>query len=72
MVLIDDATNLTDARLYPPEITEAAFEVLRRWVKRQGLPRSLYVDRHPIYRAEDHPQKPTQFGAIQQTVASVV
>jgi hypothetical protein len=62
MVIIDDATSRTYARLYPAETTEAAFDVLGRWVKRHGLPRSLYVDRHSIYRDEDHPEKPTQFG----------
>lgn len=62
MVMIDDATNLSYARFYPAESTEAAFDVFGRWVGRQGLPRSLYVDRHSIYRDEDHPQRPTQFG----------
>ena len=62
MVMIDDATNQTYAQLYPAETTEAAFDVFGRWVKRQGLPRSVYVDRHGIYRDEDHPEKPTQFG----------
>lgn len=62
MVMIDDATNKTYARLYPAETTGAAFDVVDRWIKRHGLPRSLYVDRHSIYRDEDHPQKPTQFG----------
>lgn len=62
MVMIDDATSLTYARLYPAESTEAAFDVLSRWIGRQGLPRALYVDRHSIYRDEDHPEHPTQFG----------
>jgi hypothetical protein len=62
MVMIDDATNRTYARLYPAETTDAAFDVLGRWAKLHGLPRSLYVDRHSIYRDEDHPRKPTQFG----------
>jgi Helix-turn-helix domain len=62
MVMIDDATNRTYARLYPAETTEAAFDVFGRWINRQGLPRSLYVDRHSIYRDEDHPDRPTQFG----------
>jgi hypothetical protein len=62
MVMIDDATSRTYARLYPAESTEAAFDVFGRWVKRQGLPRALYVDRHSIYRDEEHPEKPTQFG----------
>jgi transposase len=62
MVMIDDATNKTYARLYAGETTGAAFDVVDRWIRRHDLPRSLYVDRHSIYRDEDHPQKPTQFG----------
>jgi len=62
MVLIDDASNSTYARLYPAETTHGAFDALGRWVKLYGLPRSVYVDRHSIYRDEDHPEKPTQFG----------
>lgn len=62
MVMIDDATSRAYARFYPAETTEAAFDVFERWVKRHGIPRSLYVDRHAIYRDETHPEKPTQFG----------
>jgi len=62
MVLIDDATSRTFARFYAAETTEAAFHALGGWIKRHGLPRSVYVDRHSIYRDEDHPEKPTQFG----------
>ncbi|MGH3185462.1 MAG: ISNCY family transposase, partial [Streptosporangiaceae bacterium] len=62
MVMIDDATSRTYARFYAAETTEAAFDVLWRWVGRQGVPRGLYVDRHSIYRDEDHPDRPTQFG----------
>lgn len=66
MVLVDDATSLTYARFYPAETTQAAFDAFGRWVKPQGLPRSVYVDRHAIYRDEDHPEKPTQFGRAMQ------
>ena len=62
MVVIDDATNRTYARFYPAETTEAAFDVFGRWTKLHGLPRAVYVDRHGIYRDEEHPEKPTQFG----------
>jgi hypothetical protein len=62
MVMIDDATSLTYARFYPAETTAAALDVLGRWIKARGLPRSLYADRHSIYRDEGHVQKPTQFG----------
>jgi hypothetical protein len=27
-----------------------------------GVPRALYADRHSIYRDDDHPEHPTQFG----------
>jgi transposase len=62
MVVIDDATSRTYARFYPAETTEAAFDVFGRWMKRQGVPRSVYVDRHSIYRDDGHPENPTQFG----------
>jgi hypothetical protein len=62
MVMIDDATNQTFARFYAAETTEASFDVFGRWAGKHGLPRSVYVDRHSIYRDEDHPEKPTQFG----------
>jgi hypothetical protein len=62
MVLIDDATSWTYARFYPAESLEGVFDVFGRWVKGHGLPRALYVDRHSIYRDEDHPEHPTQFG----------
>lgn len=62
MVIIDDATSRCLARFYRAETTEAAFDLLGRWIQRHGLSRSLYVDRHSIYRDEDHPHRPTQFG----------
>ena len=62
MVLVDDASNQTYVRFYPAETTMAAMDVLGRWVKKHGVPRSVYVDRHSIYRDEEHPEEPTQFG----------
>lgn len=62
MVMIDDATSKVLARFYPGETTEAAFDLLGRWVRRYGVPRSIYADRHSIYRDDDHPEKPTQYG----------
>lgn len=49
MVLIDDATNRTFARFFEEETTMAAMTVFREYVRRQGLPRALYVDRDSIY-----------------------
>jgi transposase len=62
MVMVDDATGQTLARFYEAETTRAAFDVFGRWAKKHGVCRSVYVDRHSIYRDEDHPDKPTQFG----------
>ena len=55
MVAIDDATGRMDGRFYEGETLAAAFETLRRWCATQGVPRSLYVDRHGIYRADREP-----------------
>jgi hypothetical protein len=62
MVMVDDASRRTCARFYAAETTEAAFDVLGRWARRYGLPRAVYADRHAIYRDDDHPERPTQFG----------
>ncbi len=52
MVMIDDATNVTAARFAPEETTEASYAVLEAWVRKYGVPSSLYVDRDSIYRCE--------------------
>lgn len=62
MVMIDDATSLTYARFYPAETTEAAMDVFGRWIKQHGIPRSVYVDQHSIYRDPADGRRLTQFG----------
>jgi transposase len=52
MVMIDDATNVTAARFAPEETTEASYGVFEGWVRKYGVPSSLYVDRDSIYRCE--------------------
>ena len=69
MVLVDDATGWTLARFYPAETTVAALDVFGRWLQEHGVCRSVYVDRHSIYRDEEHPEKPTQFGRAMQELA---
>jgi hypothetical protein len=71
MVMVDDATNQIRARFFPEETTRASYDVLESWVRKHGLPASLYVDRDSIYRCEavasvaqqlaDQPPQ-TQFG----------
>ena len=55
MVMVDDATNLTYARLFEGETMEAAFTVFEKYVEKNGLPGSLYVDRDSIYRTDREP-----------------
>ena len=48
MVMVDDATGRTHARFVESETTAAAFETFGGYVRRHGLPLSLYVDRDSI------------------------
>ena len=52
MVMVDDATNEMHARFFAEETTRASYDVLEGWVRKHGLPGSLYVDRDSIYRCE--------------------
>ena len=52
MVMVDDATNQVWAQFFEEETTRASYDVLEGWVRRRGLPQSLYVDRDSIYRCE--------------------
>jgi transposase len=50
MVMIDDATSRSHVRFFEEETTAAAMTTFQGYVARNGLPRSLYVDRDSIYR----------------------
>jgi hypothetical protein len=52
MVMVDDATNRMRGRFFAEETTRASYDVLEGWVRKHGLPASLYVDRDSIYRCE--------------------
>jgi transposase len=52
MVMVDDATNETEARFFEEETTRASFETFAGWVEVRGVPCSVYVDRDSIYRCE--------------------
>jgi len=52
MVMVDDATSQVWAQFFEQETTHASYEVLAGWLRRSGLPQSLYVDRDSIYRCE--------------------
>ena len=55
MVMVDDATNRMRARFFAEETTRASYDVLEGWIRRHGVPASLYVDRDSIYRCEGEP-----------------
>jgi hypothetical protein len=68
MVMADDATNRMRARFFPEETTRASYDVLEGWVRKHGLPASLYVDRDSIYRCEGQPSLAEQLaGKAPQT-----
>lgn len=53
MVMVDDATGLTDARFFEAETTVASMSMVKQWTLAHGLLRALYPDRHSIYRRND-------------------
>jgi uncharacterized protein YijF (DUF1287 family) len=52
MVMVDDATSRVWAQFFEEETTRASYDMLEAWVRRWGLPQSLYVDKDSIYRCE--------------------
>ena len=51
MGYIDDATNRTYGRFYDYEGTLPAMDSFREYVKKYGLPMSVYLDRHTTYKS---------------------
>ena len=51
MSYVDDATGRVMARFYEYEGTMPAMESFRRYVKRFGLPVSVYLDNHTTYKS---------------------
>jgi hypothetical protein len=49
---VDDATGRLWAQFFEEETTRASYDGFEGWVRRHGLPRSLYVDRDSRYRCE--------------------
>lgn len=49
MNMVDDATGVTLAYLDTGETTHAAFTLLREWIKKYGIPLSIYVDLKSLY-----------------------
>ena len=51
MACIDDATNRIYARFNDYEGTLPALDLLKRYVRRYGIPQSIYLDRHTTYKS---------------------
>ena len=62
MGYIDDATNSTYGRFYDYEGTMPAMDSFRSYVKKYGLPISVYLDRHTTYKS---PKKLTEWEKIE-------
>ena len=51
MGYIDDATNRVYGRFYDYEGTMPALDSFKRYVRRYGLPMSVYLDKHTTYKS---------------------
>ncbi|HNQ64540.1 MAG TPA: ISNCY family transposase [Smithella sp.] len=58
MGYIDDATNTIYAKFYDYEGTLPAMDSFKGYVKKYGLPMSVYLDRHTTYKSS---RKPTEW-----------
>jgi len=57
MGMVDDARNRFYGRFYAYEGVYPAMNVLEGYIRRFGLPRSLYVDKHSTYKTVRHPSE---------------
>ena len=55
MGYIDDATSNKFGRFYEYEGTTPAFDSLKRYIKRYGIPHSIYLDRYSTYKSTAKP-----------------
>jgi transposase len=61
MGYIDDATNTTYGRFYDYEGTMPAMDSFKGYVRKYGLPMSVYLDQHTTYKS---PRKLTEWEAL--------
>lgn len=52
MSFIDDATSNTFGRFFTYEGTIPAMTLLKRYIKKYGIPRIIYLDRHSTYKSQ--------------------
>ena len=55
MGYIDDATSAVHGLFYAYEGTIPAMDSMKRYIKRFGIPKSVYLDKHSTYKAQSEP-----------------
>ena len=55
MGYIDDASNTVYGRFYDHEGTMPAMDSMKRYIKRYGVPQSVYLDKHTTYKSWGEP-----------------
>jgi transposase len=55
MGYIDDATGTVSGRFYAYEGTIPAMDSMKRYIKRYGIPQSVYLDKHSTYKSPAAP-----------------
>lgn len=57
MGYIDDATGCVYGKFYDYEGTQPAFDSLKGYVKKNGIPKSIYLDKHSTYKINKKQQR---------------
>ena len=65
MGYVDDATGRIYARFYPSEDLPAALDSFKRYCRLYGIPQSVYLDKHTIYRSPKAPTVEEQLAGTQ-------
>jgi transposase len=69
MNMVDDATKTTQARLEPQETTQGAMRLLWAWIRRYGIPMSLYTDQKNVFVTDREPTVEEQLAGQQPLTA---
>jgi len=65
MAYIDDATGHVHGRFYEYEGTIPAMDSFRRYIRRHGIPLSIYLDKHTTYKSTAKPTIEEQLQGIE-------
>jgi transposase len=74
---IDDATNTVAGRFYDYEGTWPALDSLKRYIRRYGIPQSIYLDKHTTYKSgapptlEEQLQDQQPLSQVEQSLAAL-